>query len=141
VHIVKGTEDTLWNAQAAETIRHWKFLPAMSDGKPVQMWFHLQTNVHFARPVNFTLAQIVCNSQKDADSVYTALEHGNSFTELAKTYSRDSASRVNDGTMGMMNIYALPQELRRPIEDLSVNEYTEPIGYGNLFFIFKRLPQ
>ncbi len=141
VHIIKGTRDTNWNAQAAATMKQWRFLPPAVDDKPIPTWYRLQTVVHFAAPVNYFLAEILCRSAADADSAYAALKRGASFEELAKTFSIDSSLRAQGGKIGMTNIYSFPEELRRPIQNLNVNDFTEPISYGNRFFIFQRLNQ
>ncbi len=141
VHISKGTTDSNWNAQAEAIMRQWRFLPAVVNDKPVPTWYHLQTVIHFAAPVNYSLAEIVCRSAADADTVYAALKRGTGFEKLAKTFSIDSSSLEHGGKIGMTNIYSFPEELRHPIQTLDVNDFTQPISYGNRFFIFQRLKE
>ena len=43
--------------------------------------------IHFAAPVNYSLAQIVLSFAADADTVYVALKRGTGFENLAKTFS------------------------------------------------------
>ena len=139
VHILKGTADTGWNVQSAATMKHWRFLPAMVNDKPAAIWYNMQIVVRFAKPLNYTLEEILCSSASDADTVYAALERGSSFEELAGTFSTDSALHAQNGKIGMINIYSFPDDLRHPIERLGKNEYTKPISYGDRFFFFKRL--
>ena len=141
VQISKGTADPNWNAQAGEIMRQWRFLPAVVNDKPVPTWYHLQTVIRFAEPVNYSLAEIVCRSAADGDSVYAALKRGVSFEKLVKTFSIDSSSLDQGGKIGMTNIYSFPEELRQPIQRLDVNYFTQPISYGNRFYIFQRLKE
>lgn len=141
VQILKGTEDTNWNTQAAATMKQWRFLPAVINDKPVSTWYHLQTIVRYAAPVDYFLAEILCRSAADADSAYAALKRGTGIKELAKIFSIDSPSREHDGKIGRTNIYSFPEDLRLPIQDLGVNDFTKPISYGDRFFIFQRLKE
>jgi parvulin-like peptidyl-prolyl isomerase len=120
-------------------MKDWRFLPATVDEKPTTTWYNLQIVVRFVKPVNYSLAEILCRSSDDADTVNAALERGSSFEDLARTFSIDSASRAQNGKIGMTNIFSFPDELRRSIQKLSVNECTQPIKYGNRVFFFKRL--
>jgi TonB family protein len=141
VHISKGTTDPNWNAQAEAIMRQWRFLPAVVNDKPVPTWYHLQTVIRFAEPVNYSLAEIVCRSAADGDSVYADLKRGVSFEKLVKAFSIDSSSLEHAGKIGMTNIYSFPEELRNPIQKLDVNDFTQPISYGNRFYVFQRLKE
>ena len=49
------------------------------------------------------LAEILCTSEDEADSVYKVIEQGQSFKELAMKYSVDP-SREMGGILGKVNI-------------------------------------
>jgi parvulin-like peptidyl-prolyl isomerase len=44
-----------------------------------------------------------------------------------------------NGILGEVNINLYPENIRKPLGKLNVNGYTEPIKYGDLYAIFKRL--
>jgi parvulin-like peptidyl-prolyl isomerase len=84
------------------------------------------------------LAEILCTTPEESDSVYEAIEHGHDFGELAMRYSVDP-SREMKGILGEVNINMYPENIYKSIEDLAINGYTKPIKYGDLYVIFKRL--
>jgi hypothetical protein len=43
------------------------------------------------------------------------------------------------GMLGEVNINVFPENIRRPLSKLVMNDYTKPIKYGDLYAIFKRL--
>jgi parvulin-like peptidyl-prolyl isomerase len=90
------------------------------------------------KPLYVTLAEIVCTTRERIDSVYKALKHEQDFNELAVSYSIDP-SRGNKGVLGEMNIFCYPEQIRRILSDLEIDEFTKPIQYGDQFVIFKRL--
>ena len=53
-------------------------------------------------------------------------------------YSVDP-SREMGGMLGKVNINVFPENIRRPLSKLDMNDYTKPIKYGDLYAIFKRL--
>jgi parvulin-like peptidyl-prolyl isomerase len=83
-------------------------------------------------------AEILCTTAEEADTVYKALEQGRDFSELAMKYSVDPSREMN-GILGEVNINMYPEDIRWTLQKLDVNEYTQPIKYGDLYAIFKRL--
>jgi parvulin-like peptidyl-prolyl isomerase len=53
-------------------------------------------------------------------------------------YSVDP-SREMSGMLGEVNINLYPENIRKPLNKLSINGYTKPLQYGDLYAIFKRL--
>jgi peptidyl-prolyl cis-trans isomerase C len=84
------------------------------------------------------LAEILCTSREEADSVYNVIEQGQNFNELAMRYSVDP-SREMGGMLGDVNINVFPENIRKSLSKLIINEYTKPMKYGDLYAIFKRL--
>jgi parvulin-like peptidyl-prolyl isomerase len=108
------------------------------DNKPVGSWFHMKSTLRNASPQVMNLAEILCITQEEADSVYNQIEQGQNFNELAMRYSVDPSREMN-GILGEVNINLYPENIRKPLGKLNVNGYTEPIKYGDLYAIFKRL--
>jgi parvulin-like peptidyl-prolyl isomerase len=119
-------------------MKQWRFTPARMDNKPVGSWFHMQSTLRYANPQLMNLAEILCTTEEEADSVYRAIEEGQNFSELAMRFSVDP-SREMSGILGEVDINLYPEIIRKPLSKLSINEYTKPIQYGDLFAIFKRL--
>jgi parvulin-like peptidyl-prolyl isomerase len=66
------------------------------------------------------------------------IEQGQNFNELAMRYSVDP-SREMGGMLGDVNINVFPENIRKSLSKLIINEYTKPMKYGDLYAIFKRL--
>jgi parvulin-like peptidyl-prolyl isomerase len=136
--MLKGSGDAEWDSLALSSIKEWRFTPARMENKPVGSWFHMQSTLRYADPQYMNLAEILCTSEEEADSLYKVIEQGQNFKELAMRYSVDP-SREMGGILGNVNINVFPDNIRRPLSILIINDYTKPIKYGDLYAIFKRL--
>ena len=136
--MLKGSGDATWDSLALSSIRQWRFTPARMDNKPVGSWFHMQSTLRYANPQLMNLAEILCTTEDEADSVYNAIQQGQNFNELAMRYSVDP-SREMSGMLGEVDINLYPENIRKPLNKLSIDGYTKPLQYGDLYAIFKRL--
>ncbi len=136
--LLKGSGDAEWDTLAVASIKLWRFAPAHVGNQPISTWFHLRTNVRYADLQIMNLAEILCTTWEEADTVYKAIGQGKDFGELAMNYSVDP-SREMKGALGEVNINMYPEEINRALEKLAVNAHTKPIKYGDLYVIFKRL--
>jgi parvulin-like peptidyl-prolyl isomerase len=136
--MLKGSGDAVWDSLALSSIRQWRFTPARMDNKPIGSWFHMQSTLRYADPQYMNLSEILCTSKEEADSVYNVIEQGQNFNELAMRYSVDP-SREMGGMLGDVNINVFPENIRKSLSKLIINEYTKPMKYGDLYAIFKRL--
>jgi TonB family protein len=138
VRILKGSGDNEWDLQAMESIKKWRFTSARMNNQPISTWYHLRSTVRYASPKVLSLAEILCTTAEEADTVYKALGQGSDFSELAMRYSVDP-SREMKGILGEININMYPENIREVLGGLDENEYTKPVKYGDLHAIFKRL--
>ena len=136
--LLKGSNDASWDSLALASIKQWRFTPARSEKQPISTWFRLRTNVRYAELQIMNLAEILCTTPEEADSVYEAIEQGHDFGELAMRYSVDP-SREMKGMLGEVNINMYPEDIFKSIGKLPINAYTKPMRYGDLYVIFKRL--
>jgi len=136
--LLKGSSDAEWDTLALASIKQWRFAPARTGNQPVSTWFHLRTNVRYAELQMMNLAEILCTTPEEADTVYKAIGQEQDFGELAMKYSVDP-SREMKGMLGEVNINMYPGEISKILEKLAVNAHTKPIKYGDLYVIFKRL--
>ena len=136
--MLKGSGDAEWDSLALSSMKQWRFTPARMDNKPVSSWFHMKSTIRIASPQYMNLAEILCTTEEEADSVYDAIGQGKNFNELAMRCSVDP-SREMGGILGNVNINLYPENIRKPLSKLVINDYTKPLKYGDLYAIFKRL--
>jgi TonB family protein len=136
--LLKGSDDASWDSLAVASIKQWRFTPARTGNQPFSTWFHLRTTVIYAKLQIMNLAEILCTTPEEADSVYEAIEQGHDFGELAMRYSV-APTREMKGILGEVNINMYPEDIFKSLEKLDINAYTKPIKYGDLYVIFKRL--
>ena len=136
--LLNGSDDASWDSLALASIKQWRFTPARSENQPISTWFHLRTTVIYAKLKIMNLAEILCTTSEEADSVYKAIEQGHDFGELAMRHSVDP-SREMKGILGEVNIDMYPENIYKSLGKLAINAYTRPIKYGDLYAIFKRL--
>ena len=127
-----------WDSAALMAIRQWKYSPARSGDRPVNIWLHQTAVVKFAEPLYLTMAEILCNSIEEADSAYTMLEQGVEFEEIVSIYSV-APSRKTNGLIGTINIQCYPEQIKSMIIRLDREQFTRPIKFGEQYAIFKRL--
>jgi TonB family protein len=136
--MLKGSGDAAWDSLALSSMKQWRFTPARMDNKPIGSWFHMQSILRYASPQYMNLAEILCTTEEEADSIYNVVDQGQNFNDLAMRYSVDP-SREMGGILGAVNINVFPENIRKSLSKLVINAYTKPIKYGDLFAIFKRL--
>jgi TonB family protein len=137
VRLLKSGGSSKWDSLISETIKQWKFTPARSNNAPISTWYYLRARLHYASPIIVSLSEILCTTKEVADSIYMALERGQEFNKLAREYSIDP-SHENDGIIGEVNIYCYPENIQRILTHLDLEEYTQPIPYGDHYIVFKR---
>ena len=74
--MLKGSGDAEWDSLALASIKQWRFAPARMENEPVGFWFHMQSTFRYADPQYMKLAEILCTSVEEADSVYKVIEQG-----------------------------------------------------------------
>ncbi len=131
--------DPEWDSAAVKCILQWKYSPAMSDGKPVQVKISQLAHVVPAPPLMVDISEIMCASLADADSVYAALQAGGDFVALAKKYSvAESAGK--GGNLGSVDIHMYGDDIQTELKRLEPGEYTSPVEFGQNYVIYKRMP-
>jgi TonB family protein len=139
VSFVTPTLSKDWNTLALATIRHWKFSPAVANGRPVPIWIHQTLRMRFEQAAYLRLAEIVCSSQQIADSVAALLSAGAPFDSLAAACSI-ADSRTKGGLLGDIDLRTLPLLIRHTLEKLPTNHTSPPLPLGLHYVIYKCLP-
>jgi TonB family protein len=125
-----------WNTLALQTMRGWKFSPAIVNGQAVPLWIRQTIHLRFEEASYLRLAEIVCPDQRTADSVYALLDAGVPFDSLARVFST-SASRTQGGFLGDVDLRTFPLFVRRELQNASTDHFTSPILIGRDYVIFK----
>jgi TonB family protein len=138
VKLLNSSGSNDWDSLAVETIKKWRFSPAIIDNKPVSRWIHQKALVMYTNPLYLNLGEILCKTSSEADSVYTYLKNGVNFSELVMQHSI-AVTRDKNGELGEVNIYQYSEQISNILVHLNVDEFTKPIQYGYKYIIFKRL--
>lgn len=139
VRLLNSSGNREWDDRAVTAIMQWKYSPALYQGKPVRLWLRQTATIQFSEPLILHLAEIVCLSQNEADSVYQLLQQGTSFSEAVKLFSK-AASRTNNGILGKVNVHSYPEHIQEILAQLDTDEYSVPVRYGTSYIIFKKIP-
>jgi hypothetical protein len=129
--------DQHWDSLAVQSIMQWKYAPATSNGKPIQLKIEQSAKVIVTPPVMMQLCEIVCPTLAEADSVYSALAKGATFDSLAKAYSISSSAAVG-GNLGKIDIHNYQDEIESVLKELKPGEFTHPLPWGQNYVIYRR---
>ncbi len=140
VKLLNTSGDKNWDSLAIESIKKWQFTPAVVDDKDVGIWMRQTVVIEYMDPQIIPLAEIVCPTLEEADSVYEALDKGNDFGDLAVLHSI-AKSKEQKGNLGKIDIRRYPENIRQELIKLQADEYTSPMEYGNNYIILKRLDE
>jgi TonB family protein len=127
-----------WNILALQTMRGWKFSPAIVNGQAIPIWIRQTIHLRFEEASYLRLAEIVCPDRRTADSVYALLDAGAPFDSLARVFST-SASRIQGGFLGDVDLRTYPLFVRRELRNVRTDHFTSPILLGRDYIIFKCL--
>lgn len=134
-----STGDPDWDSAAVKCILQWRYSPAMSNGKPVQLKISQLAHVVPTPPLMMNLSQIMCATLADADSVYALLTAGGDFGSLAQKYSIDP-SAAKGGNLGSVDIHMYGEGIQSALQRLGPGEFTHPVEFGEDYVIYKRMP-
>jgi TonB family protein len=137
VKLVNGSGDKVWDSLAVETILKWKYSPAQVDHHSVNIWLHQIAIVEYMDPKYLVLAEIICPTVEEADSIYAALENGKNFDDLA-AFQSALPDHEKNGDLGNVDIRLYPEHIRSELSYLEKDQYTKPLKYGYKYVIFKR---
>lgn len=138
--LLTSSGDETWDYLAEASLIKWEFSPALLNGDPIEILVRRKIKLQYVEPQSITLAEILCNRQSEAESIYTELVKGKDFDEAAKKYSVSSTKDLG-GYLGKVDIRYYCKEIRQVLSDLSEGEFTKPVTYGEYFVIFKRLKE
>jgi peptidyl-prolyl cis-trans isomerase SurA len=73
------------------------------------------------------------------DDILSKLRKGESFAELARTYSEDDSSSVNGGSIGDFTEDDFPELFKEDLADIGIGEYTNVLQNGDILYIFTKI--
>ena len=91
----------------------------------------------FATKAQQRLSHIQVATEQEANDIYTALQGGANFAELAKTKSMDKGSAASGGDLGWLNNGDLPKNLEDAAMAVDVGNYSAPVNVDGNFHIVK----
>lgn len=127
-----------WDSLAEQSIKQWQYAPPRRNGEPADVWVQQRVTVQFDGPTFMSLAELAVTSPSLADSLYSLLQRGEVFEDLARRYS-ESPSRDDGGGLGSVNIQMYPSRIWESLRRLNVGGITRPLHSGSKLVIFKRL--
>jgi parvulin-like peptidyl-prolyl isomerase len=80
-------------------------------------------------------------AQRKIAEIYEILLRGGDFEEICKSFSEDKKTKELGGYLGEFFIDSLPEEFRKAIEKLKVNEYSLPFRSQYGYHIVKKLSE
>lgn len=135
---IRGTSgDPRWDTLATESMRQWRFTPAVHDSSPNGHWIQKRILVEAETPVVMTLGEIVASSMEEADSLYSLLRTRVDFDSLAGLPSKGSLGKLGK-FLGTIDIVQYPKHIRDELRKLDVNGITRPLRLGADYIIYKR---
>ncbi len=140
VRLLNSSGSYEWDSAAATVIHQWKYSPARYENTPINIWLNQTAIVKFSEPRYLSLAEILCSTAGEADTVCALLEQGEEFASLALMYSI-AASRSAHGILGSVNIQVYPEHIKKLLAGLDVDQWTAPVRFGERYAIFKRLKE
>lgn len=140
VRLVKSSGTPSWDSAAIAAIMKWRYSPARAENRPVGLWLHQTAIVRFSAPKYIMLAEIICTGREEIDSAYQMLLEGGAFSDAAKRFSVGETHDAG-GSIGVVNIQVYPSSIKHHLNGLDVNEFTEPIPFGDRYAIFKRMQE
>lgn len=73
------------------------------------------------------------------DEILMKLRSGESFSELARTYSEDDSSAVMNGSIGDFTPEDFPELFKDDLATIGIGEYTSVLQNGDVLYIFTKL--
>ncbi len=92
------------------------------------------------RMVQYKIARIVVQTEKEANAIAAKLKHGGNFAEIAKAQSMDKASGENGGELGWISTGGMAPDFAKAIQDLKKKgQVSRPVQAGGVWQIIKML--
>jgi peptidyl-prolyl cis-trans isomerase C len=82
---------------------------------------------------------IVAANQADADVIVAELDAGGDFAAIAKEKSIDPQSKANGGSLGEIELSAVPPQMAMALNSAEEGKHTKPINMGGAFGILKSM--
>jgi len=137
VRLLQSGGDPDWDSLALRTIMKWQFIPARRAGRPADLWIHQPLLVQLRDPVIRNLAELVCDTEQAADSLYSLIENGEDFDSLLRHAGQTRGDF--SGLLGTVDISGYAPHLKDRLLKLKEGEVSRPLRLGNRFVIYKRL--
>lgn len=135
--LLESSGDSEWDSLALQSMKKWRYTPALRDGVPVDLWVRQLIVVQVQEPIILKLGELVSSNEHKADSLYTLLQNGADFDTLVKQ-TPGIPSHGQSGFRGAVDIATYPRHVRDQLKKLRLDEFTRPIRVGLNYVIYRR---
>lgn len=117
--------------------------PELTDRMVAEAFQRSQKDIHAAhlfisfRDKNGFIDSVA--AMRKRDEVVQRLNKGEDFGKLAREFSDDTTSRVNNGDLGFITVFSLPYEFETAIYNTPVGKYSDPVRSRGGYHIFKKI--
>ena len=126
IKMLGSSGDTEWDSLALQSMKQWRYAPPRREGVVTDLWFRQLVVVQIQEPIVMTIGELVCNTSREADSLYALLGRG---VDLDQLFRQKTAK---------LDIHMYPQKVRNHLKDLGKEEHTSPLRVGENYIIYKR---
>ncbi|GEM_PF-4547751 len=137
--LLTPTKSDQWNADAADSIRQWRYAPFAADSTSALRWIRNTVIVRLEKPTLMNIGVLNASRREEADSLHALLRSGAPFDSLAisRTGTRGPAAWY----FPSIDLSCYPTHIREAIARLDVDECTSPIALGSQFVIYQRFDE
>ncbi|MEX1121431.1 MAG: TonB family protein [Balneolales bacterium] len=137
VRMINSSGYADWDEEAIRKMRQWRFAEFDNNNSTDGRWVPQNISVVYQKQVNMSLGELISNTKAEADSLYTLLQSGVPYQNLAEELW-ESGSGSHGSYLGIIGLDRYPENVRANLVDLQENQYTHPIRVGNRYVIYKR---
>ncbi|MFN4179550.1 MAG: peptidyl-prolyl cis-trans isomerase [Armatimonadota bacterium] len=101
--------------------------------------YYEQNKTLFRQPERVHLREITLESKENAEAIWEALRlrNGENFTDLARHFSINPATRQRGGDVGVIPVGDLHPKLQAVVKQLKVGEFSRPVEINGEWVILK----
>ena len=112
------------NAVLQTLYRDYVYVDVDVSDEAVRAYYEERRDTEFTRPPEVRMAYIVLETEERAREVLTALDGGQSFTDLARAHSIDPTSSAHGGRIGWIR----PGQILPAVEEVAFALETDAVG-------------
>lgn len=120
-----------------EKVRDERFGDVTVSDTAVRAFYRRHRDGLFTRAAAVDLESILVRTDRLAQKLVDDLRAGKRFSDLAKTYTLDPASKQQGGRLGWVTASSLPDPLRRAVEGMKDGEVAGPVAGPGGWYVLR----